>query len=97
MGIRYYREKESVPVGAKGFKPDFTLPDHDCALEVKLVTKTHGIAKVQEEIAADTATYPIKWKRVIFAIYDIGEIENPVQFKSENVRELGVSVVIVKH
>lgn len=97
LGIDFVRDKEVAPVGAKAFRPDFTVPDLDLAIEVKLANPTHPPARIQEELSADTAAYLTRWQRVLFVIYDLGVITDPVRFRRDNQRKLGVSVLVVKH
>ena len=97
LGVDSVRDKEVVQVGAKAFKPDFTVPDLELAIEVKLASPTHPPARIQEELSADTSAYLTRWRRVLFVIYDLGVITDPVRFRRENQRKLGVSVLVVKH
>ncbi len=97
LGVGYSRETEVAPVGARGFKPDFTVENLDLALEVKLAKPGHGASGIQEEIAADISGYQTRWRHLLFVVYDIGVIDDPYAFRQENLRLFGVSVVVVKH
>ncbi|MGH7786562.1 MAG: hypothetical protein ACRERC_06820 [Candidatus Binatia bacterium] len=97
LGVESVRDKEVVQVGAKAFKPDFTVPDLELAIEVKLASATHSPAAVQEELSADTAAYLTHWTHALFVIYDLGAITDPVRLRRDNQRKLGVSVLVVKH
>lgn len=97
LGVDFGREKEAAPVGPKAFKPDFTVPDLDLAIEIKLAKENHGAAKIQEELSADIAGYGTKWKRLLVVIYDVGVIQDPLQMRRENMKHFGVSVLIIKH
>lgn len=96
-GVRYTREQETAPVGPRAFTPDFVLTDLDTALEVKLATPKHGASDIQEELAADIAAYPTKWKRCMFVIYDLSTITDPDALRRANMDHFGVTVLIVKH
>lgn len=97
IAVEYTREKESAPVGARGFVPDFVVPTDDLALEVKLATEKHPVGRVQEEIAADVSAYSTKWKRLLFIVYDLGVITDPDRMREDNMRKFGVTVLIIKH
>jgi hypothetical protein len=97
LGIIFVREKEVAPVGPRAFHPDFTVPDIELAIEVKLATVTHSASAIQEEIAADISAYRTKWRHLLFVIYDNGVITDPYQMRRENMQHFGVNVVIVKH
>jgi len=96
LGIEFHREKETVPVGPRASKPDFTIPGLELALEVKLARGNHSPSQIQEEISADVALYRTRWQRLLFVIYDLGVIDDPYRMRQENVKHFGVSVVIVK-
>ncbi|HAG83136.1 MAG TPA: hypothetical protein DCL61_18720 [Cyanobacteria bacterium UBA12227] len=97
LGVSFVRDREVAHVGGKAFKPDFTVGELDLALEVKLATESHGVSKIQEEIAADISAYRTKWRYLIFVIYDLGVIDDPYQLRREHIKLFGVPVVIVKH
>ena len=97
LGVQFTREKDTAPVAARSFKPDFVLEGLDLAIEVKLAKNGHGASDIQEEIAADITAYRTKWKHLMFVIYDLGAIADPHQLRRENMRLFGVSVVVVKH
>jgi hypothetical protein len=98
IGIDYHREKERAALGPTTFIPDFTIPSIELALEVKFATETLGAAKIQHEMAEDIAGYSVKWKRLLFVVYDgDGVIADPDQLRRANEATFGVSVLIVKH
>lgn len=97
LGIEFTRDREVTSVGGKAFKPDFIIEKIDLAVEVKLAKSGHGIAKIQEEINADISAYQTKWKNLLFVIYDLGVIHDPYQFRKDNIKLFGVSIIIIKH
>ena len=97
LGVEFLREKESVTTGAKSSTPDFTIESEELAIEVKYSRDSRKIAILQEEMNADVAAYRVKWRRVLFIVYDNGLITDPHAFKLDNIRLFGVSVVVVKH
>jgi hypothetical protein len=97
LGVDFVRDREVAPVGPKAFRPDFTVPNLNLAIEVKLATKSHRAGKIQKEINADISGYQTKWKRLLVVVYDCGVIEDPYQMRRDNLKLFGVSVVIVKH
>ncbi|MCY1073763.1 hypothetical protein [Archangium lansingense] len=98
IGVEFTREQERVPVGARAFVPDFVVDADDLVIEAKVVTAKHSLSAVQEEITSDVAAYRTRWKRILFVIYDCGGfIHDPERMRSENTRQFGVSVLVVKH
>ena len=97
LGVMYVREKGVAPIGPRAFHPDFTVPDLDLAIEVKLATASHRASAIQEEIAADISAYRTKWRHLLIIIYDNGVITDPYQMRRDNMKYFGVSVIIVKH
>ncbi len=97
IAVDYTREQDTAPVGARRFTPDFVVAAEDLALEVKLATEKHRASAIQEEIAADVAGYSTRWKRALFVIYDLGVIDDPERLRQENMRKLGVTLLIIKH
>ena len=97
LGVVYVREKGVAPIGPRAFHPDFTVPDLDLAIEVKLATASHRASAIQEEIAADISAYRTKWRHLLIIIYDNGVITDPYQMRRDNMKYFGVSVIIVKH
>jgi REase_DpnII-MboI len=97
LGIEYTRERESTSVGGKAYKPDFVIETLNLAIEVKLTKEGQGIGKIQEQMNADISAYRTKWKNLLFVIYDLGIINDPYQFRIDNIKKFGISVVVVKH
>jgi hypothetical protein len=97
QGVAFHKEKERAAVGPTSFIPDFTVPDLDLAIEVKLSKPGHGEAEIQHELAEDVAAYGTKWKHIIVVIYDTGVIKDPEALKRENMTHFGITVLVVKH
>ena len=97
IGVDHVRESEVAVVGPRSFKPDFTVPAQELAIEVKLAREGHGAGRIQEELAADIAAYGTKWKRLLVVIYDVGVIKDPHQMRRDNMKHFGVTVLIIKH
>ncbi len=97
LGIEFTRDREVTSVAGKAFKPDFIIGKIDLAIEVKLAKQSHGVAQIQEQINADISAYRTKWKNLLFVIYDLGVIQDPYKFQTENIKLFGVSVRVIKH
>lgn len=97
LGIDFTRDREVTSVAGKSFKPDFIVNEIDLAIEVKLAKQGHGVAQIQEEINADISAYRTKWKNLLFIIYDLGVIQDPYKFQTENIKLFGISVRVIKH
>lgn len=97
LGVEFSRDRETVSVGGKAFRPDFVLSPIDLAIEAKLSRKGRGEAKIQEEINADISAYRTRWRHILFVVYDNGVIKDPHRLRQDNLRLFGVSVVVVKH
>lgn len=97
LGVQFTRDREVTSVAGKAFKPDFIVQQIDLAIEVKLAKTGHGVAQIQEEINADISAYKTKWKNLLFVIYDLGVINDPYKFQTENIKLFGISVRVIKH
>lgn len=97
VGVLFVRDKDVVVTGPRASRPDFTFEGLDLALEVKLAKEGHSASKIQEEINADITAYKQRWRRLLFVVYDLGIIDDPVRLVRENQRLFGVTVVVIKH
>jgi len=96
-GVDYDREVGRVKVSVKEVIPDFVLPPLQMAIEVKL-SKTEAKPKaLVDEINADIQSYSVKYKRILFIVYDLGTIRDSNEFTKDLQRTAGVHVVVVKH
>jgi hypothetical protein len=97
LGIKFTRDREVTSVAGKAFKPDFIVGEIDLAIEVKLAKEGYGAPKIQESINADISAYRTKWKNLLFVVYDLGVINDPYKFQTENIKLFGISVRVIKH
>jgi hypothetical protein len=96
-GTDYDREVGRVKVSAKEAVPDFILPPLRLALEVKLVRTAARVREVIDEINADIAAYSKGYRSLIFVVYDLGQIQDEVEFKQDLEDPGNASVLVVKH
>lgn len=95
--VNYERESGKFRFSGKEFIPDFVFPAWDLALEVKLVREKAHISKCVEEMSADAAAYRSNYGRVLFCVYDLGEIRDVAEFASGLESKDGIRVIVVKH
>lgn len=95
-GTDYDRESGKFEFSGKEYIPDFIIPKLGLCIEVKLLREGKK-SKIIEEISADVTVYSKQYQRQLFVVYDLGSIQNEVEFRKdiENSRE--IKVVIVKH
>ena len=96
-GKDYDREAGRVRHSSKEVIPDFALLKLSCALEVKLIKQTSRLGNVVDEMSADILSYTNVYKRVLFLIYDLGQIRDEVEFRRDLENRSNVTIVIVKH
>ena len=97
-GVDYEREKGRVKVSIKETIPDFILWRLGLAIEVKLCRDKNGAKNIIDEVNADIQAYGKKYPAMLFIIYDIGAIQNEVEYKQGiEAAEKNIHVVIVKH
>lgn len=65
-------------------------------IEVKLLRENRK-SKIIEEISADITAYKKIYNRQLFVVYDLGVIQNELEFKRDIEMSDGVKVIIVKH
>lgn len=94
--IEFDREHVAIPYSGRDFKPDFTLPQFDLALEVKLCNADPRAKQIVEEINADIPAYRTKFTHTLFVVFDLGFIRDTALFKSGIQQNPGVSVLVVK-
>ena len=71
-------------------------PKLNLCIEVKLLREGRK-SKVIEEISADITAYSKVYTRQLFIVYDLGVIQNEVEFRRD-IENSGLSkVVIIKH
>ena len=65
-------------------------------IEAKLLREGRK-SKIIEEISADITAYKKVYDRQLFIVYDLGVIQNELEFKRDIEMSAGVKVIIVKH
>ncbi|NUP07980.1 MAG: hypothetical protein HOW73_18190 [Polyangiaceae bacterium] len=96
-GIEFHREKERAPLGPTALIPDFTVPDADLAIEIKLAKHNLRDSKLIQQLSQDAGIYRTKWRNIIAIIYDPGgHIRNPEQLKTASL-QLGINTIVIKH
>ncbi len=95
-GMDYDRESGKFEFSGKEYIPDFVLPKMSLCIEVKLLREGRK-SKIIEEISADITAYKKIYNRQLFVVYDLGVIQNELEFKRDIEMSDGVKVVIVKH
>lgn len=95
-GLDYDRETGKFEFSGKEYIPDFILPKMSLCIEVKLLRDGRK-SRVIEEISADITAYKKQYNRQLFVVYDLGVIQNELEFKRDIEMSDGVKVIIVKH
>lgn len=95
-GSDYDRESGKFEFSGKEYIPDFVIPKMSLCMEVKLLREGRK-SKVIEEISADITAYGKKYERQLYVVYDLGMIQNEVEFKRDIEMKEGVKVIVVKH
>lgn len=95
-GTDYDRETGKFEFSGKEFIPDFIIPKLKLCIEVKLL-RPGKKSKVIEEVSADITAYKKTYEHQLYVIYDLGIIQNEVEFKRDIENVEGVKVIIIKH
>ena len=95
-GTDYDRESGKFEFSGKEYIPDFIIPKFNLCIEVKLLREGKK-SKVIEEISADITAYKKAYQRQLYVVYDLGVIQNEVEFKRDIEMVDGVKLIIVKH
>lgn len=95
-GGDYDREAGKFEFSGREYIPDFVIPKMSLCIEVKLLREGRK-SKIIEEISADITAYRKEYQRQLFVVYDLGEIQNEVEFKRDIEMTNGVKVIIVKY
>lgn len=95
--LNFKREQEHIPYSSKTYIPDFTFEDINGVVEVKFCNTVEREKELIAEINDDIQAYSIRYKNLIFVIYDVGGfIRDEEKFK-QNIESKSVVVEIVKH
>lgn len=95
-GVDYDRESGKFEFSGKEYIPDFIIPRMNLCIEVKLLKEKRKSAII-EEISADITAYKKKYLRQLFIVYDLGIIQNEIEFKRDIEMVEGVKILVVKH
>ncbi|MHA1437828.1 MAG: hypothetical protein ACTSPD_09625 [Promethearchaeota archaeon] len=70
------------------------------ALEVKFVDKPEKKKSIIDEMNADIRAYSIKWKKILFLVYDIGgnirDVDSYVRDFNQD-GEITIHCIVIKH
>ena len=97
VDFKYLREQETITYSSKSYKPDFTFPGIDTALEIKLCNRAGREKDIIAEINDDILAYKTKYPNIIFLVYDLGHIRDIDRFKTDIESQDRVIVLIIKH
>lgn len=95
-GLDYDKESGKLEFSGKEYIPDFIIPKMSLCIEVKLLREGRK-SRIIEEISADITAYKKVYARQIYVVYDLGVIQNELEFKRDIENVDGVKVIIVKH
>lgn len=95
--IEYSRETDSIEYSTKTYKPDFTVPKSNLAVEIKLCPKIEREKEIIAEINDDILAYKTKYNNILFVIYDCGFIRDLDRFTEHFEKNENVIVKVVKH
>ncbi|MDH3657177.1 MAG: hypothetical protein OEM77_03480 [Nitrosopumilus sp.] len=93
----YSREKERITYSSKTYIPDFVFNRISTAIEVKFCNSSAKEKEIIDEINADIVAYKTKYSNLIFVIYDLGNIRDQDQFRSNLEENENVIIRIIKH
>lgn len=97
-GLDYEREKGRVKVSIKETVPDFIIRKLSLAIEVKLSRDSNAARQIVDEMNADIQAYGKAYSAIIFVVYDLGSIQNEVEFRQGIASpEQNIHVAIIKH
>lgn len=93
--INYKREYPHIQYSSKQYIPDFSFPDLDLIVEIKLSKSDEK--KLISQLNDDILAYKTKFTNIIFVIYDLGTIRDIDSFKNSFETQENVFVQIIKH
>ena len=68
----------------------------ELAIEIKLLKDQKQLGSVIDEINADIAAYLMRYKYLLFIVYDLGVIRDEVEFRGDLEAIDSVRVLVVK-
>ncbi|WP_373598709.1 PD-(D/E)XK nuclease domain-containing protein [Paraclostridium bifermentans] len=95
-GTDYDRESGKFEFSGKEYIPDFIIQKLKLCIEVKLL-RLGRKSRVIDEISADITAYSKQYDRQLYIVYDLGVIQNEVEFRRDIEKSGDVKVIIVKH
>ncbi|MGT2801612.1 hypothetical protein [Streptococcus henryi] len=95
-GIDYDRETGKFNFSGREYVPDFIIPNINLAIEVKLLREGKK-SKIIEEINADITAYSKNYSKLLFIIYDLGEIRDELELRRDLEVKDDIKVIVVKH
>jgi hypothetical protein len=93
----YSRESEAIEYSSKTYKPDFTIPKADLAIDLKLSTAADHEKEFIAQINDDILAYKTKCGNLFFVVYDCGFIRDVDRFSGSFEAHDAVYVRVVKH
>lgn len=94
--IQYSREADRIEYLSKTYVPDFTLPQLDLAIDIKLCAGSGREKEIIAEINDDILAYRTKYGNLLFVVYDVGQIRDVERFAASLEQHDNVVVRIVK-
>jgi len=94
--IPYSRESDRIEYSSKTYVPDFTMPQLDLAIEIKLCAGEGREKEIIAEINDDILAYQTRYGNLIFVVYDVGQIRDVERFTASFERHGNVVVRVVK-
>jgi hypothetical protein len=85
-------------VSIKETVPDFIIRRLSLAIEVKLSRDSNAARQIVDEMNADIQAYGKAYSAIIFVVYDLGSIQNEVEFRQGIASpDQNIHVAIIKH
>jgi REase_DpnII-MboI len=94
--LPYSREADRIEYSSKSYVPDFTMPQLDLAIEVKLCKESDREKAIIGEINDDILAYQTKYGNILFIVYDVGQIRDVERFTASFELHQNVVVRVVK-
>lgn len=94
--VNYSRESDVIEYSSKTYKPDFTVPDANLAVELKFCNRADREKAIIGEINDDILAYSTKYSSLLFVVYDLGFIRDIDRFIDSFETDGRVMVRVVK-
>lgn len=79
----YVRQGISFAFASKVYRPDIVFKGESTVLEVKLCKSPKRERQIIDGIGSDIVAYKSRFDHMVFVVYDLGVIRNPLMFKSD--------------